>query len=397
MRRIAGLASAAMLAVFALPAFGGACQDREAQSAANRYDTQLRIIASCLGDAQNDSDPLVVAFDEATPDTSESLERFANVGKAIDLLVVEVTRIRAVDITAASDSDRLEARLAFERKRLQRIGLGTTREELNAILPDVLNSAGYWRFDQRSGDLAADGVTMHLLRPTCAPSATTCPAYEAQKRTVRVVQLVGRLGKYADNDALLSQYQDALLQDARWKAYFNDSLPQFWWEVAINGARMGEDLCPRDRTTGIQRGFCAVPSDQWIVLHPEAGLEWRSEAGKSDDLAPAFLVEVFGRYRWSWDGAQLHNRFGAALVAAYSNRQGVDDWSYGLMLHAGAGYNLAVTTTADGDVGVLLNLNLAERFFGRKQEYTDYLRALRRPSIFDVVMGNWPPPIPAGP
>ncbi len=63
------------------------------------------------------------------------------------------------------------------------------------------------------------------------------------------------------------------------------------------------------------------------------------------------------------------------------------------MLHAGDGYNLAVTSTANGDVGVLLNLNLATRFFGKKREYVDYLKALRKPSLSDVLLGNWPPQI----
>jgi hypothetical protein len=195
------------------------------------------------------------------------------------------------------------------------------------------------------------------------------------------MNLMSRLIRYADYPALEKHYDDARLMNDRWDAYFNKALPQYWWEVAINGERMGEDLCPKD-TDGIQLGFCKVPESQLIVLHPAAGLQWVHGADDTDDLAPAFVVEVFGRNSWKWDGGAVpRGQFGWSIIAAYSNPGGdQENWSYGIMLHKGASLNLGLTTAGDGQYSVLVNVNLAEWLFARKKQYLDHFKALRKDS-----------------
>lgn len=387
------LISILLLSLLLTPAmsWAGTCQEREAQLAAQSYDVLLRAMTNCLGDIEQDADPVVAAYAHATPNTDLALDRFQGAVGATQALLDYVHVESSKYPESWSEFQRIESQLLLERERLRKIGPELDAAQLNTA-SNTIFATTFWSFN--AGQLAGgDAGVINLWRPTCAAGVAACPRYQAQKTLIRVVNLSGSLGKYIAHGNLLAHYQDAVLQDARWQAYFNKALPQYWWEVGVNGLRMGESLCPKAADTGIQNGFCAVPHNQLILLHPEAGLQWVSGANQDSDLTAAFLVEVLGWYRWSWDEAQLHNRMGASLVAAYSNRHQNRDWSYGVMLHAGDGYNLAVTSTASGDVGVLLNLNLATRFFGKKREYVDYLKALRKPSLSDVLLGNWPPQI----
>jgi hypothetical protein len=200
---------------------------------------------------------------------------------------------------------------------------------------------------------------------------------------VRVLRLMNRLIGYADYPALAAHAADARLMNDRWDAYFNKALPQYWWEVAINGSRMGSDLCSREPGTGIQLGFCKVPTSQLIVLHPSVAVQWVHGAEDTDDLAPAFVVEVFGQNSWYWRERDptIHGQFGWSLIAAYSNPgRGLEQWSYGVMLHKGPSLNLGITTAGSGQVSLLVSVALAEQIFARKAEYLDYLKAISKPS-----------------
>jgi hypothetical protein len=157
---------------------------------------------------------------------------------------------------------------------------------------------------------------------------------------------------------------------------------------------MGSDVCPKDDRTHIQRGFCAVPRHQWILLHPEAGLQWVNGATSTDDLNAAFVVEILGRNSWAWkqEGGEptagITRNFGYSAVAVYSNRGNATKWSYGLMFHFLSGYTLGLTTTSDHEFGLVVNSNLASKYFGRRQQYIDYLKALKKPALIDLINGS---------
>jgi hypothetical protein len=395
----------ALALLLSTSAYADTCDDVENAIRSAGYKLALVRLTPCLGDKDRDVAVLTKKFNDATPDALSAAARYDAALTATQLLQTEVSAHLTTPDPNADLWQRLQDRLVLE------------RIALNKIPPDNFDARGDELFDDKfwsillpSGDFGTtDGHAANALGPTCADTVMPCPAYDSRKAVIRVVKLGNRLSGYARKENLAAQTADAVLMNDRWDAYFHEGLPQYWWEVWLNGRLMEHQsitdpvnhnkhpLCPVDKATQIQQGFCSVPQMQFIALHPEAGLEWNKDARSSDELKPVFLVEVFGWQRWQFEPgtATMRHRFGASLVAAYGNRRETSDWSYGVMLHAGAGYNLAVTRNSRGDVGLLVNFNLADKYFGRKQVYEDYLQALKKPSIMDVLTGKWPPQLSA--
>ena len=381
MRAVSGLVAVLILGVGAVVSAQAAaepgCDSPEAFKALvdnalalQGYDLALNVSRRCLGDEAADTDPLVQVVKSKTPPTEVPQERVEAVIGAMKRLRDAARRreLQGVDTAAWRE---VAAELDAELEKTQAIDVeGQLR--VHAIKQD------FWRLP--SGTATVAHGTLQVFPIGCGKPPAACPAYASRVELFRVMNLMSGLIDYADYASLEKHHAEAKLMNARWDGYFNKALPQYWWEVAINGARMGDELCPKD-SGGMQLGFCKVPSSQLIVLHPAAGLQWVRGADDKDDLAAAFVVEVFGRNSWRWkdNDPLLHKQFGWSVIAAYSNPGGdVEQWSYGIMLHKGGSLNLGVTTAGDGQVSILVNVNLAEMFFARKQHYLDYLKALRK-------------------
>jgi hypothetical protein len=351
-----------------------AVRQREAISALG-YDQALLSIRACLGEPISDADPLVTQFNAATPAAEDAGQRIGHIRDALTGLRNFARSRAAAEPMAASwriVATQLEAEVAATSEADAVKGVAAIRET-------------FWEMpanpDQNT--LVAD-ATIRPFEPTaCSNRAQPCPAYVSRVELVRVFRLMNRLIGYADYPALEAHAADARLMSERWHAYFNKALPQYWWEVAINGARMGDDLCSREPGTGMQLGFCRVPTSQLIIAHPSVAMQWVHGADDTDDLAAAFVVEVFGRNSWRWKEGDpnIYGQFGWSLIAVYSNPgDGVEQWSYGVMVHKGPSLNLGLTTAGGGQVSLLVSVRLAERIFARKAEYLDYLKALSKPS-----------------
>lgn len=352
------------------------------------YDQALATIKDrkCLGSKERDADPLVQQVDKA-------LE--ARAGKNL-LAERHSTAIAILNDLAAHARQRTTAPGTIRREEWLAIGRGleqSARElDLAAKLPvpDLIRASERalpreWEriSEQTQGELVFDGKPVRLLATGCKPNTpmSACPAFQDQIGMIRVVNLAARLRDVTQRESLTDHLADARLQLERWEAYRSKAHHQYFWEVWLNGQLMGEDLCPVAADTGIQRGFCSVPTSQWIVAHPDAGLRYSRHANASNELRPAFLIEVVGYYRWGWkakDSADMTDRLGASLVAAYTDEPG-RNWSFGPMVYFGDGYNLAATRASGGKWSLVLNVKLADRYFERKQKYTDYLKSLRKP------------------
>jgi hypothetical protein len=341
------------------------------------YDTGLIASRRCLGSLQGDADPLVATFNGQTPPAKDVLARKQHLHDA--LVTLEKYAREQAALPANQDSWNLvDTRLRAELDNLQ--GLD------DFISPGDFLANSFWPDNGSPGGVVANGAIL-LLAPTgCAAPPAPCPAYEPRKALIRVFNLANRLGDYADADRFALHLKDARLQNARWSSYFNDTRPQYWWEIIVNGKAMQKQYCDADPATQIQRGFCRVPESQWIVLHPSAALQWVDGADSQQDLKPAFIVEVFGRNSWTWKESTPSRQRGWSLLAAYSNRGADQDkWSYGLMLRYGKDLNLGLTTTPDNEFGILVSARLAGRFFEQKQQYLDYLKAKEKPNWLELL------------
>jgi hypothetical protein len=385
-----------LLAAFAsFDAWAGVCQDKETTLRDQGYDITLRAIAVCLGDPAADSDALVASFDKATPNADQEGARLSALIEATKILQSDVANHLQQSNPNLALWQRVDERLTEERRLLNNLPATDVDQVRAALLPEH-----FWtNLSSTGGNFGTlDGQSANAFGPTCANDVIPCPAFEDRRALVRVIKLGWRLKGYADHMVLDAHTRDASQRNARWQSYFHGALPQYWWEVWANGWRMEKDatLCPRDPATRIQQGFCNVPQNQLILLHPEAGLQWTPAAKKSDDLKGVLVIEAIGFNRWQWagsDGTSVTKQLGGSLIAAYGNRGETPSWSYGAMLHYRS-YNLAVTTNKDGDVGVLFNVALAGEYFGKRQKYFDYLQALKKPPIQDLLSGKWPPSAP---
>ena len=343
------------------------------------YDKTLSAIQKCLGSESGDDASVVQNFAAQTADVKAAGARRTNVRDALQSLE---------DFAAAKGAASPNpAPWALARVQLAD-ELVTLHALPNIAAPkDRLLAPAFWPDAQSPGGVAARGEVTLLGPLGCAPPPAACPAYEDRKDLIRVFHLANRLGKYADADSLKAQLADAEAQNTRWTSYFHDARPQFWWEVLLNGAVMKKSDCADDPATHIQRGFCRVPSSQWILLHPAPALQWVNGAKSESDLEPAFAVELLGHNSWGWSGSNTVTGLkGWALLGAYSNR-GKDrkKWSYGLMLHYGKDINLGLTTTADSEFGILLSTRLAGRFFEQRKAYEDYLKSQEKGSWLELL------------
>lgn len=354
------------------------CGGPEAALAAGDYDRALNLSRLCLGDPAADSDTLVVGFNSATPLANTADQRLQAVVLALTDLH-DFARRRALLNTDAmvwrevAEQLKSELEIAGNSQLATQLRLQAIRER-------------FWEVPSHPDPVVLNG-TIRPLQPTgCHSPPAPCAVYASRTDLLRLLRLMDRLIGYVNHPQLTQHFTEAKLMNDRWDAYFNKALPQYWWEVAINGARMGEDLCPKEPKTGIQLGFCSVPDSQLIILHPSAALQWVRGADEKDDLAAAFVVEIFGHNSWEWKDSALHGQFGWSLIAAYSNPDGEQkNWSYGVMLHKGSSLNLGVTTAGGGQVSVLVSIKLADKIFARKTEYLDYLKNLRKPSWEDLL------------
>ena len=331
------------------------------------YDFALASVRLCLGSPQGDTATLVAAFDAATTDAKTETERQQKIVKALTTLQ-EFAAQRAAQGPLSDEWIIVKVQLQEDLQHAQAPAPGVT------LLPKE-----FWPDRNERTGVVANG-TIRLLAPLgCPKPPAACDRYATSKDLIRVFNLVDRLRGYAQWESLVKHAQDAANQTAKWQAYFDDTLPQYWWEVLYNGRRMLKHNCPRDPATGIQKGFCSVPDEQTILLHPAAAVQWVDGAKSESELAAAFMIELFGRNSWTWSGNTPTGQRGWSVIGAYSNRgANADKWSYGVMAHY-AKFNLGITTTGHR-IGIIVNVPLAEFFFAQKKQYLDYLQALAQPA-----------------
>lgn len=188
----------------------------------------------------------------------------------------------------------------------------------------------------------------------CAQPGDTCArATEAAKIVMRAGKLVNRSLAFSDR----ATYQEALaaarLRDAKWTSYFDEARLQLPLELALNGWLHGL----ANRAAG---GFADVPTYQWILLHPEIGMEYVRGAEAGSRLQPALVIEVIGYNRWSWSKeGKMENALGVSFIGAYSDRAGISSVRPGVMVHLQNKYAFAYTRNS-GKNGFILSVDLAK-------------------------------------
>jgi len=221
------------------------------------------------------------------------------------------------------------------------------------------------------------GTRLQLVPRLACAGGSPCPAFWEHLDMLRVVRLMDGMSGLLTGSGLDDKLKETILRDEQWTAYRADGKHQYWWELWANGKRMKPSDCPTAIEDGVQRrtGFCKVPQNQLVILHPDAALAWMHGAQGKSDLKGAFLVELLGYYRWHWaseTSARMEGRRGVSVAAIYADRADGGRWGFGPLVHIGD-----VTfgaTRARGTWSLTINSQLAGRYFDAKQKYLDKLK-----------------------
>lgn len=99
-----------------------------------------------------------------------------------------------------------------------------------------------------------------------------------------------------------------------------------------------------------------------ILFHPGVGYEWVDSAEDTSKGELSLYLEVFGINRWREQDRIFGYISGVSVVAALSDRVGVKNVGGGLMLTLDNDYQVGVNYYGDGDIGVVVSMNLMNLF-----------------------------------
>lgn len=346
------------------------CLDREPERVTRfGYEGALEGIKLCLGAGNDTSSKLAQSLGKFPKDETDVTAR----AKRIALLAGQLQG--AADAWAAAAKDHAEQVLwltvsktiAQESALLAQPYETFSDDEIRRWKAQIFNP-GTWQLADKNAGILPGVDLLHFDISKCAanpPVFDKCETYASRKDLLRVLNVGYLLGQYIVHDEFIASLNRAKFRDVQWTEYHEEALFQWPWELAINGNRMKKssaELCKKD-ASGMQMGFCTVPSEQVIFLHPDVALQWVSGAENSSELHGAAYLELVGKYSWTWDAeGRISKPRGWSVIALYSNLSGESEVGYGLMYHGKRASTFALTVT-DGHVGILASLSIADRLF----------------------------------
>lgn len=356
----------------------GECATIAASAASMRPIDRLGLLSrtGCLGGIR-DVDALTRTAMKVLParqgDTASRTEIRLVVLSALDpvMKATSLARDNAADgspqrvMLGALDSSVAFVRAAVEtRLTLTSTDTGSVQRDKKLLDPHV------WDWD--TGQEAFHGLPLQLASTvkdacTTATTARCMSAVQTAEFVLRATRLVARSLTFYSAPIVTAALARTSKRDAQWTAYFDETLVQFPWELALNSARF-------TRAARARAGFAMPPRDQWVWLHPMAGVEYVWSAPQGSRMTPAVAMEVLGYNRWSWNAKNKPaGALGASIVAAFSDRANADNVGYGLLVRYAHKYSLSVTSRG-GRTGLLLSSDFGTWLSGKQDQARNAMR-----------------------
>ncbi|WP_152206576.1 hypothetical protein [Marinobacter changyiensis] len=151
-------------------------------------------------------------------------------------------------------------------------------------------------------------------------------------------------------------------KDALWDEFFYQSRPMLPWEIWATD-KVERWLTKRfEENKNFEEGYNTPPKTQVILFHPGIGYEWVDTAEAAHKGEVSLYVEVLGINRWREQDRVFGYVSGVSVVAALSDRVRVNNVGGGLMLTLDNDYQVGVNYYGDGDIGVVVSMNLMNLF-----------------------------------
>lgn len=306
---------------------------------------------------KEEDNPCDTPQDEA--DKTNDRMRVANGLKALKLIKKEITWN-----SLSSDED-------SAKKQISSL-IESTIDVFTSILdPEFFGDVSNWKIES---DLlewtplpgtAIDFQRCFLEGRCTDPKSTECQlAYRNAVDALRISELTYRCITYMVQSKALNRAQVYFKErNKQWDIYFNASIPQWPWELAINGYCYGKEHAA-------DKGSNPPPENQIIFLHPDVVIEYVPEADDGQQFEPAVMMEWLGADFWTWNSANQSGPFfgyplGIGFVSTFADRADMNDLSWGGILHINHTFNVGVTVR-DGDIGYFVSANLSKLFMNEQ-------------------------------
>ena len=245
-----------------------------------------------------------------------------------------------------------------------------------SINHDILLKPNSWKVDAGSftASLNSEFGPLNYQTAYLEKLSQNPEFYQKAVDSVAITLLVHRTLNYVYRKESVGKIGNvARARMKQWDTYFNNSIPQWPWELAlVNGPIYNSYLKN-------EKGLGKVPEWQLIVLHPDIVVEYMPEAEDGSQFEPALLIEVIGANFWSWesDGDQtgpggLPIPIGAGFVTTFTDRADTDDWGFGGVIHFNHIYNVGVTFR-EGDPSYFVSLNISKLLENKSSKAKKYL------------------------
>lgn len=192
--------------------------------------------------------------------------------------------------------------------------------------------------------------------------STQCAqAFAESVEGLRLAELSYRCIEYASRVHIADAHEFFVKRKKQRSLYRTKTIPQWpWEELFINAPLYG--YLTRD-----EMGSPEPLSFQLVILHPDIAMEYVPDAEDGQQFKATLMIELLGANFWSWkeNGSMSGPLFGLPLglgvVATYTDREDIDDWGFGGILHINSVLNFGVTFREE-DPGYFVSVNIAELF-----------------------------------
>ena len=228
--------------------------------------------------------------------------------------------------------------------------------------------AEYWRLDQDEYSFPELGIELDPMFSEACPVSSKdarsktmdqCKSvYQAARGLVRYSNLTGAtVLAVVKKTAILPEQEKVAALDKQWE----EGRSQYIWELALNSYLFDRQIgkqCEKDYANSAISGeskadYCKryqasrlppPPKGQWILLHPNAAVEF-ADNGKTggNEFNAVAVVDLIGYNRLDWGNNVLSNwALGASLIATISPESAGDTFGWGGMIHLNNKYSFGV-------------------------------------------------------
>lgn len=224
-------------------------------------------------------------------------------------------------------------------------------------------------------------VTLQKLAKYCSSTVKQKECLAEVKLFHYVFYAMSTLASRVNQPQLNNELQRYNVLNTRWDSYFDSEDPQNILELLINkkvAKLISKKSCESndDHCANYGGSFQYGPPNYRIrTLNPSVAFEYIDDAEDGDQFKESLIIELLGFDRWSWQEHKKKNPWGVSLIAAYSDRENIDDLGFGVNFRLGSNISVGITSHGNGNEGFFLSIDLQKYITSwedKKETFVNY-------------------------